>query len=142
MCAVAKAEEMDTYKMALQVKQKISALNSALTAGSTEEAYAKVEVEVSVYVAELITIAEDARQIAFKSEYDLATMEVQTTLEIAEGFAPWNTDIEKTATLEEVQKVWEDAKISVHAVKKALPATHEAGASFCWISLPTSTLVL
>ena len=127
--ALEHAAIMDTYKMALQVKQKISALNSALTAGSTEEADAKVEVEVSVYVAELITIAEDASQIAFKSEYNLATEEVKTTLEIAEGFAPWNTDIEKTATLEEVQKVWEDAKISAHAVKRALTATLEAGAS-------------
>ena len=59
----------------------------------------------------------------------MATEEVQTTLEIAEGFAPWNKDIEKTATLEEVQMVWADAKISAKAVRKALTATHEAGAS-------------
>jgi hypothetical protein len=129
VCALDNAAKMDMYEMALKVKQKVSAFSCTLAADPTEEADGKVKVDNPDYVVELLAIAEEATQVAFEIEYDLATEEVQTTLEIAEGFVPWNEDIEKTATLETVQKVWADAKISANAVRKALTATHEAGTS-------------
>ena len=123
------------------MKQKLSDISCTLAADATEMADGKVKVDFPDYAAPLIISAETSIHIAFKDEYDEAVVEVQIDLENAEGFAPWNKDIDKTASLGDVQKMWADAQNSVSAVRKALAATQEARASLL-DKFPTPALVL